>query len=816
VNVRGLVAAAFTHRDSRAGDPDLHTHVAVANKVQTLDGRWLGIDGRILFKATVTASETYNTALEHHLRDSLGVRFAERPNQDVRKRPVREIVGIHPALNARWSTRRTAIEARRSALVADFQTAHGRPPTPVESLQLAQQATLETREAKHEPRSLAEQRKAWSGQAAEVLGGRDAIPAMVREALSPSPSTARELNAGWLDAAADRVLSAMEERRSTWQIWHVRAEAQRYIRAADVPTMQANRLVDLLVDEVLNRRSISLARPDGIAEPKALQRSDGTSVYTVAGAELSTSRRTLEAEQRLVATAGRRDGHTITTVAVDVALLEATANGVLLNAGQAALVRDMATSAARLQLAIAPAGAGKTTALQALATAWRHGDGTVIGLAPSAAAAAVLRDQINTHTETLAKLTTALQHGQLPDWAANIGPSTLVVIDEAGMADTLSLDAAVSYVVDRGGSVRLIGDDQQLAAIGAGGVLRDIQASHGAVQLTELLRFTDPAEAAATLALRDGKPEAIGFYLDNQRVHVGDLATITEQVFTAWQNDRSQKLDSIMLAPTRELVADLNRRARSHRLVNTPPDTDLEVTLADGNRASVGELIITRSNDRQLRMTATDWVKNGDRWTVVAVNASGDLDVQHCRNRHRVRLPAAYVQSSAELGYATTVHAAQGVSVDTMHGLATGEDSRQQLYTMLTRGKTTNHLYLQIIGDGDPHSLIWPETVRQSTPTDILEQILARDDAARSATTLQHDQHDPAARLGETTRRYVDALHAAAEDLVGTQTLAALDNAAEEAVPGLTDEPAWPSLRGQLLLLAASGSDPIPQLRTFG
>ena len=63
VHVRGMVAAAFTHRDSRAGDPDLHTHVAVANKVQTLDGRWLSIDGRILFKATVAASESYNTAL---------------------------------------------------------------------------------------------------------------------------------------------------------------------------------------------------------------------------------------------------------------------------------------------------------------------------------------------------------------------------------------------------------------------------------------------------------------------------------------------------------------------------------------------------------------------------------------------------------------------------------------------------------------------------------------------------------------------------------------------------------------------------------
>ena len=101
-----LVAAAFTHRDSRSGDPDLHTHVAVANKVQTIGGRWLSIDGRVLFKATVAASETYNTALEQHLRDRLGVRFADRPDTDPRKPPVREIVGVDPRLNQRWSTRR--------------------------------------------------------------------------------------------------------------------------------------------------------------------------------------------------------------------------------------------------------------------------------------------------------------------------------------------------------------------------------------------------------------------------------------------------------------------------------------------------------------------------------------------------------------------------------------------------------------------------------------------------------------------------------------------------------------------------------------
>src|SRR5665811_1067592 len=223
------------------------------------------------------------------------------------------------------------------------------------------------------------------------------------------------------------------------------------------------------------------ARPEpGIVEPEQLRRADGSSVYTVAGAQLFTSARVIAAEQHLVAMAGRVDGHAVTESAVDMALLESTANGVTLNAGQAALVRTMATSGARLQLAIAPAGAGKTTAMRALAGAWTEGGGTVVGLAPSAAAAAALREQIGASTDTLAKLTWSLGQGDLPGWAQEIGPSTLVVIDEAGMADTLSLDTAVEFIVGRGGSVRLIGDDQQLAAIGAGGVLRDIQATHGA------------------------------------------------------------------------------------------------------------------------------------------------------------------------------------------------------------------------------------------------------------------------------------------------------------------------------------------------
>jgi conjugative relaxase-like TrwC/TraI family protein len=814
VNVRGLLATAFTHRDSRAGDPDLHTHIAVANKVQTLDGRWLSIDGRVLFKANVAASETYNTALEQHLRDALGVRFTERPGTDPTKRPIREIIGVDPRLNQRWSTRRAHINTRRGELAIQFQHDHGRPPTQVEALHLAQQATLETRDAKHEHRSLTEQRATWLSEATAVMGGPAAVTSMVQTALSPPSESTAIADARWVAQTASHVLAVMEESRSTWQMWHVRAEAQRQVRTADVPLGRGEALVNLLVNEVLHSRSVALVPPDDdIEEPEALRRTDGSSVYTVAGAALYTSQRILDAEQRLLAGAGRRDGSAVDETTVDLALLEMAANGTALDAGQASLVRQMCMSGARLQLAIAPAGAGKTTAVRALTLAWTQGGGQVIGLAPSAAAAAVLGEQTGIRADTLAKLIWSLDNGELPDWAAAVGPSTLVIIDEAGMADTLSLDTAVQFAINRGASVRLVGDDQQLAAIGAGGVLRDIQQNHGALNLTELHRFTNPAEAAASLALRDGNPEALDFYLDHGRVHVGDVATTTEDAFSAWVSDRAAGLDAIMTAPTRNLVAELNARARDHRLDGAPASS--EVRLADGNRASVGDVIITRRNDRRLRLTATDWVKNGDRWTITHVGKHGDLTVRHTRSQCTVRLPADYVSASTGLGYATTIHAAQGVTADAMHGLLTGQESRQQLYTMLTRGRYANHLYLQVVGDGDPHSVIRPETLTPRTPNELLEKILARDDAPTSASTLVRELRDPVARLFDAVQRYTDGLHVAAEQFVGPEIIQMLDARADEVVPGLTDSASWLTLRTHLLALTAeTGGHPLLHLQT--
>ena len=813
VDVTGLVAAAFTHRDSRAGDPDLHTHVAVANKVRTVgSGKWLSIDARVLYRGVVAASETYNTALTK-LLEREGLRFTDRASRSGR-RPVREIAGVAAELNERWSSRRADIEVRRADLVAAFQADHGRPPSVVESVKLAQQATLETRDAKHEPRSLAEQRAVWHRQAVETLGSEGALIRMLDRTLGATGRPdLRRADAAWFEATADRIVEVMEARAATWQDHHMRAEALRMVRRTDIPFDRVDAAVNLLVTTAADR-SIRLARPDlGITEPGPLLRADGTSVYTVAGADLFTSARVVAAEHQLVELAGLIGGRTTAPVDVGAALEASAQAGRELNVGQVELVTAMATSGRRLQLAIAPAGAGKTTAMQALATAWTASAGTVLGLAPSAAAAAQLREQTGTTTETLAKLAWSITHQDLPRWAQQVGSDTLLVIDEAGMADTLSLAQVCAWAVERGASVRLIGDTQQLAAIGAGGALRDIQTRHGAVQLTELMRFTDPAESAASLALRDGDTSALGFYLDQQRVHVGDLATMTDHAFTAWRTDTDQGLDSIMLAPTRQLVAELNQRARQHRL-DQQPDTPRgrECVLADGCNASAGDTVITRSNDRRLRISRTDWVKNGDRWTIQQITRQGDLQVRHAGTGRLVTLPRDYVTASVELGYATTVHSAQGVSVDTMHGVATGDESRQQFYTMMTRGRHANHVWLQVVGDGDDDTLIRPEGITPPTPTDALEAILARDESPTSATTLLHQQADPRLLLGDATQRYLDGLTVAAEHHLGKAYVTGLDGRAEQLLPGISEAPAWPTLRAHLLLLGAQDMNPLDRL----
>ena len=314
---------------------------------------------------------------------------------------------------------------------------------------------------------------------------------MVTRALHPTPVAGPVVTADWVGQVAERVISVLEEHRATWQPWHVWAETQRQLRGTNLSPDHLPAVAGLVVEASLARsvRLTTVEDPAGL--PAELRRRDGASVFTVAGTEQYTSLRILAAEQRLLDAAHRTDGHALNPIAVDLGLVEATANGLHLDAGQAAMVQTLATDRRRVQLVIAPAGAGKTTALEVLADTWTGGGGHILGLAPSAAAAHQLHQATGMPADTLARLSWALDHGRpVPEWAAAIGPKTLLVVDEAGMADTLTLDTVIGHVLGRGGRVCLVGDDRQLGAVGPSGILTDLHAAHGALRLTQLHRFS--------------------------------------------------------------------------------------------------------------------------------------------------------------------------------------------------------------------------------------------------------------------------------------------------------------------------------------
>lgn len=821
VEVRGILATAFTHRDSRNGDPNLHTHVAIANKVQDLtDGTWLSLDGAALYRAMVTISEHYNSHLEAELVGRLGVGFdAEAPRPD--RRPIREVVGVPVALMEAWSSRRVQIEAETDRLADTFAAEHGRAPSTVEMIQLAQQANLATRQAKHEPRSLADQRATWRAQAVAVLGTEDAVDALtwaVCQLDAHRATDAQTLDEDTLNAAAMAVVETVSRARARWQPTHVMAEAYRRLRTLNLP----GEAIDPAVAEVTARvvaGAVPLTRVDEVGVPGPLRRSDGSSVYEPRHARLYTTTAVLQAEERIVGYALQRDGRTVDETMLALACLEAEANGRALNPGQAELVKTLGMSGRRVQLAIAPAGSGKTTAMATLARAWTDSGGTVIGLAPSAVAAEELRAAVPDGTvDTLAQLAYALVPGgsgqriPLPGWAARIDETSLVVVDEAGMAGTAELGTVIDFVVGRGGSVRLIGDDRQLAAVGAGGVLRDIQQAAGAATLAELMRFADPAEAAATLAVRDGDPAAVGFYLDRGRLH--DAGDPTETIVDAWADDLAAGRTPVMITGTRQAAGILNEKARARRVADGLVDPAGQcVYLRHGLPAAVGDHVVTRRNDRRNRLSGTDFVKNGDRWTVIAVSDGGAVRVRHQRSGKLTWLRADYVGEHVDHAYAVTVHSAQGSTVDVAHVLVDGSEDRQMLYVAVSRGRLGNHLYLRTGGDGDPHTVIRPEVIRPLTGAEVLTGILHRDGAEESASTTRRLAASPQQQLHQHALRYMDGIHAAAEDLAGPAQLQRLEEQAETLVPGVTGCGGWPPLRMMLAMVAVGGGDPIAELQ---
>jgi len=828
VQTRGLVMAAFTHRDSRAGDPDLHTHVAISNKVQTLGGDWLSLDARMLYRITVGASEFYNTQLEVEVTQRVGAVFSGRATEPG-KRPVREIVGVDDRLNLAWSTRRSAITTARTALTKTFLAQHGRVPTTTEMIKLSQQATLATREAKHEPRSLGEQREIWHTQALEVVGGETELAAMVDSATTPQAEAAVSVSQALVTQLAAATVETVAGSRASWRETNLDAEARRQVRTAGVDPAVMQDLADQVTARAAGtEHSIPIGMDTELATPvpEPLTRTDGQSIFRIAKGQLYTSPAILSAEARVVAAAGRLGGRVIDSGDVQIAELEWSANngGAVLNTAQAAMVTQIATNPAMLQLALAPAGTGKTTVMGVLARAWMSTGGHVLGLAPQASAAKELAAAIpGVEADTIDKLVHDLAStpaDQWLPWMARINSDSLVIIDEAGLASTPKLDTAIGFVTARGGRVLLVGDDQQRAAAGAGGILRDIESAHGAVTLTEVMRFTDPLEGKASLALRAGDPSVVGRWADQQRIQAVTPDTAAGQVFKAWAADIAAGADSIMIAPTLSMVTTLNAQARAARLAVQVGDVGPESQLPNGETMSAGDVIITKQNKRTLSLGGTDFVRNNHRWRVAQVHPDGALTATEITRGVTRVIPAWYVKSGwVRLGYAHTHASVQGMTVGkagvrrgTAHAVVTAGMTRNDLYPALTRATDGTHSYVVLGGEGDSHDVTTPGAIEPSTAVEMLVKIVETDGGARSVTTEAREAADPTRRLGQAADAYTHSIVVGAETVIGPQRLAQIVTDAVAALPGITDTPAWEALRGHLVVLAAGGADPIAAL----
>lgn len=855
--VFGWVATAFMHRDSRAGDPDLHTHVAISNRVLADDGVWRTIDSRQLHKIAVSMSEMYNTLVEWGLTEELGVGWDE-VDQGPGKRPIREIAGIPVEWIRGFSQRRTQVEAGYERLVADYVRQHGHPPPRSVQYDLAQQATLENRPAKTELRTLAEQTEDWTRRAEEMLPGVD-IPATIQSCLGHAePRVGPDL-----EQIAASVVARIAEERSTWAVYHVRAEAHRQLRPHAgffAHGRELLRAVETVTRVALDRRSILLdvevedlprmlrhphIPPRSQHEQREEQRdrdrvdhvgpgledhldwadeSDAgaeESVFRRRGSRSYTSETILAAEQRLVDDARTSRGAMVPDAVRDVAILRweqhqrEHGKDTTLNPGQRALVTHFVSSGKALAVGIGPPGAGKSTTMAAMRAAWETTGGRVIGFAPSAAAASVLSDDLGVRADTLHSLIVARRNGATVD----VKPGDLLLVDEAGMAGTLLLDEVRALAAERGAVVRLLGDYRQLTAVEAGGALRLLHHDVGGIELNEVHRFARPDEAKAVLAFRVGDQAAVDWYVDNDRLVSGVGPAVLDRLYRDWKDDVDAGHTAIMISDSNDVARELSSRAQTERRAAGLVEHE-GVRLHDGTIAGVGDRVVTRLNRRNLVLFGgRDYVKNGDLWEVTERFADGRLTVRHVRHGGEVRLSAAYVARHLELGYAATITRSQGLTVTICRSFFTAMTVREAALVALSRGTHDNVAYFdtqQVLAVDEPPILpgdLFYRYREASAAEQALRAILAREGAELSATEQLRNALDEPRRLSRLVPEYGYArqLHRGPAGMQEAEewVRAALPRYAEE----ILDEQAWPELARVLHEVRDAGVEPVELLR---
>ena len=666
-----------------------------------------------------------------------------------------EIAGISQEQMDAYSTRTVSITERLPEAVASWTARHGRAPNRRELLHIRQEVTLATREGK-DPGVID-----WDAAAARwdaKLGGQLAsIAPRVSSLTARAPGAAHETGATpdaqlraapdaytraeasapaaartratpvpreELTRAAQRALAAVQAAHSTW----TRSDLIKHLGLA-LPAQTRNMapddavaLLDDLADLALSGQVepvVCLEAPQWPPLPAALIRGlDGRSVYTRPGTTRYATRVQLSLEEQLLADAQRtgaprlESAHAAALLGADAADLgTALAQGPRsdgaeqgdrsLRLDQAAALYCALTSGRTAVVLTGPAGSGKTRVLAEAARAWTQaGRGEVIGIATAQAARNVLAAAGVRVSDNSAEFLGHLLGRRGARGIRPLARGTLVVIDEASMMSLPDLADILAHAARCGAKVIVAGDQEQLAAVESGGGMSLLASRLGYVQLAEAVRFRERWERDASLRLRAGDPSALDEYCMRGRLRGAPPDQALDDAAGRYVAHHLAGRDVLLMIRDNERRRELSRRIREDLIhLGLVDGTGPAVALAEGARASAGDLIICRRNDHRLEAGEPGrTLANGDTLRVEKVLPDGRITVRRALDcdpatGQRRWTAAAFTYggcATADLAYAVTGHSAEGRTVAAGIAVVTGTEDRQWLYVALTRGFQSN------------------------------------------------------------------------------------------------------------------------------
>ncbi|HEY6932683.1 MAG TPA: MobF family relaxase [Marmoricola sp.] len=660
VPVERIEAAVIRHYTSRAGDPHRHLHLQINARVWAA-GTWRGLHSvgvRDMIEAingighaTVATDPEFRAALAAH-----GFTLDAETG---------EIEQLAPHVGG-FSSRAAQIHRNIDRYEAEWRREHpGHEPGPRLRAAWDRRAWSEARPDKVVPTNGPDLVARWNDEL-RALGYRDPVTPAVLEATQ----------VGWIDrdGAADWVISQLGAKRSAWNRADIRGKVELLLAQTNLVAERAARIE--LAEDITARtaaRCMPLLTAPNV--PEHVRALTSQQVLAVEGAIMRGLARRAETPARRV----RLQGRGLTRI----------------DPTQAAVVGTLAGDGP-LVVVEGAAGAGKTTALRTTRELLARQGHRLLVMTPTLKAAEVAVAETGADGHSAAWL--IHQHGwrwdddghwarrpdATPDPAARLQPRDLLLVDEAGMLDQDTARALLTIADEAGARVALVGDRHQLPAVGRGGVLDHALAwAHptAVVSLEKVHRFTDPDYAALSLKMRKSdNPEAVFDSLHRRGqvvIHPSDI----ERDLALAQAGASGEL---VVADTREQVARLNAAIRDQRQVTA--ESTVSMTTSRGERIGIGDRIATRRNDPDLQ------VANRQTWTVTGLGENGSLTVRG-RGRDRV-LPAEYANRFVELAYATTVHGAQGETVDRAHVAIGDTTGAAAAYVAMTRGRNGNTAHL--------------------------------------------------------------------------------------------------------------------------